>query len=90
MKEVSSYLILFFLILIIIYYILNIREYGLREGAINRRSSNEKYLTQEQILNKINGNTSEINKLKKRLKGLGNVKDRLNILENKTQEMPEN
>jgi hypothetical protein len=90
MKEVSSYLILFFLIVIVIYYILNIREYGIREGARSGRSSNRNYLTQEQILNKINGNTGEINKLKKRLKGLGNVKDRLNILENKTQEMPEN
>ena len=90
MKDISSYLISFFLIVIIIYYILNIREYGLREGARGGRSSKRTYLTQEQILNKINGNTSEINKLKKRFKGLGNVKDRLDILENKTREMPEN
>ena len=33
---------------------------------------------------------SEINKLKKRIKGIGNVKDRLDVLENKTREMPEN
>lgn len=90
MKDISSYLILFFFIVILIYYILNIREYGLREGARNRRSSNKKYLTQEQILNKINGNASEINKLEKRIKGIGNVKDRLDVLENKTREIPEN
>ena len=66
MKGECSYLILFFLIVILIYYVLNIREYGLREGARSGSSGRKKYLTQEEILNKINSNRSEINKINKR------------------------
>lgn len=85
--NIQSLVSIFILLVIITFYILNIREYGFREGARSRKT---KYVTQEEILNRISGNSKAIGKLKKRLDSIGDIKKRLDTVESKTEDLPEN
>lgn len=92
MKSIWSFLVLISLILVLIYFVLNIRQYGLREGARSGRTSSSSttvYITKEELLNKINGNAGAIKKLKERLDAFGDINKRLKRVENKTRELPE-